>query len=160
MENAKKARFNVIDLLIILALIAVAVGILLRYNITDKLGVKADSIEVELTFRISDMRASSRDCFKVGDRFTWETNGASLGELTSIEFKAAEAVVELADGSAALTYSETRIDAFGTLRVSGTMTDEGFMLGGTQFISPGKDVAMNNGKIYVIAVIEDLEVVN
>lgn len=160
MENTKKARFNVIDLLIILAFIAVAAGILLRYNIADKLGVKADDVEVELTFRVSDMRTTSQDCFALGDTFVWDTVGVSLGELTEITFKPAEAVVELADGSAQLTYSETRIDAFGILRVKGTMTDEGFMLGGTQFISPGKDVSMNNGKIKVVAVIEEMEILN
>ncbi|MBO5273375.1 MAG: DUF4330 family protein [Clostridia bacterium] len=159
MENAKKARFNVIDLLIILAFIAIAAGILLRYNIADKLGVRADSVEVEMTFRVSDMRATSQDFFTVGDIFVWDSIDVTLGELTEIEFKSAEAIVEKVDGSAMLTYSDTRIDAIGTIRAKGIMTDEGFMLEGTQFISPGKDVPMKNGKIYVIAVIEEMKVI-
>ncbi len=160
MDNAKKVRFNVIDLLIILAFIAIAAGILLRYNVADRLGVRADSVEVEMTFRVSDMRATSADFFKVGDTFVWDSLDVTLGELTEIEFKPAESIVEKLDGTAAISYSETRIDGFGTLRAKGTMTDEGFMLEGTQFISPGKDVPMKNGRIYVVAVIEEMKVVS
>ena len=50
-----KIRFNIIDFVIIIALIGCIVGVALRYNVVDKIGLSShsDNVEIETLFSVS-----------------------------------------------------------------------------------------------------------
>lgn len=122
------------------------------------------SIEIEdylVSFLILDIRETSADCFNSGDVFV-VTGGDALGTLVDTpSFTPAEIYIENDEGKQILTYStaegdDARIDVRGTFLVSGSMTEEGFLLNGKTYLAPNKGVGIQNEKISVAITITDI----
>lgn len=137
-ENKVRRRFNIIDLFIILAVVAVIVGVALRFNLADKIGVKSNRDTVTVSFIITDIKESSADALVIGDTFFIDANKIELGELISKKPTYAEAFIENDDGVLVKTANENKYDVRGEIRATGRIKDDGFMLGGTQFIAANK----------------------
>ncbi len=160
MTEKRKIRFNIIDFIILVAVIACVVGIALRYDVADRIGVKTNETKVEISFIVHDIKESSADALLIGDEFYWKQNGMSLGTLIEKEIAPAERISENGRGEGVVTYSENKKDARATLVAVGTVTDDGFMLGGTQFISAGKEMEIYSKQVEVLAIITDVTVIN
>ncbi len=159
-KKERKIRFNIIDFLIVIAVIACIVGIALRYNVADRIGVKSNTDTAEVSFIVRDIKQSSADALITGDTFYWTQNGVELGVLTSKSTTPAAIVSENSKGEAVVVYSDYAVDATGVLTCVGTLTDDGFMIGGTQFVAPGKEMEINSKQVKVLVLITDVEVVN
>lgn len=145
----KKRRFNIVDLLILLTLAAVVTGIALRYNLAEKIGVKSEEDTVILSFLIQDIKETSADALVLGDMFYWEVNKMPVGELISKKPSFAEAFIENDEGILVKTFNENSYDVRGEIKARGKIKDDGFMLGGTQFLAPGKILYVESKNIMV-----------
>lgn len=145
----KKRRFNIIDLLIILALVAVVAAIGFRYNLVEKIGVKSEEDTVVISFLIQDIKETSADALVLGDMFYWEVNKMLIGELISKKPSFAEAFIENNEGILVKLYNENSYDVRGEIKAKGKIKDDGFMLGGTQFLAPGKILYVESKNIMV-----------
>ena len=157
-DNAKKAkiRFSLVDLFIIIAVIAVATGIVMRFNLIDRIGLKSNSDTVIISFLIQDIKESSSDALVIGEMFYIESNGTQFGELISKKPQYAEAFIENSDGRLVKTQNENSYDVRGEFRATGRLTDKGFMLGGTQAITPGKRIYLESMNIMVTVMITSI----
>lgn len=153
-----KPRFNIIDFIIVVVILGCIVGVVLRYNIADRIGVNSEQSTVEITFQIKDVRNSTADALVEGDNFYWEQNGALLGVLKEKETYEAESYYAGDDGLPYAVYSTERSDISGVLTSSGTIGEDGsFMLSGNQFIAPGKELDVVSPHIEVTIVITDIQ---
>lgn len=158
-QGKEKLRFNIIDLLIILAVLACVAGIFMRYNIIGKLGSSSESDSVEISFVIRNIRMTSVDALKEGDVFYWKQNDMKVGELVSKTWDYAEVFIRDSDYTIHQTYNEEKYDVRGVLSATGSVTSDGFMLGGTQYVGPGKEMVLMSKNITVTVVITDIKTV-
>jgi len=144
-----KIRFNIIDFMIIIAVIGCVVGVALRYNVMDRIGLSSTTNVVEIDFEIFSIRPTSFDAMVKGDTFYWKQNNMEIGVLKEAQSHYSEVFMVNDDLELVKTFRDDRYDVQGTFTASGSMTDSGFMLGGTQFIAPGKQLTVYSKNIEV-----------
>ncbi len=149
MADKKKMRLNIIDILIILAVIALAAGVALRYNLAEKIGVKSNRDTVMVSFLIENIKPTSADALVPEDIVFLDSNGMELGKLLAISLSEAENYNLSDEGVMTLDYDSTRCDVRGEIEATGAMTDGGFMLGGTYYIGANKELKVHSKNIQV-----------
>lgn len=161
MKNDKKIRFNIVDLIIVLAVVGCIVGVAVRYDFAGKLGIDSTTDEVEISFLVMNIRNSSYEAFNVGDAFYWKQNSMKIGELVSLdEPYPAETYILNDSNEYKMDFSDTRCDVRGKILASGKVTSDGFMLAGTQFLAPGKTLLVESKYVSVTLTITDISSVN
>ncbi|MCI8590669.1 MAG: DUF4330 family protein [Clostridiales bacterium] len=139
----KKYRFNILDVVIIVVVIACVAGIAVRYNLADKIGLNTKQ-EAIVTFLAPNVRTdSAMESFVEGDLFYCKKFNAVFGELTRREdFEFAPAVRMKEDENGVMRESTLnhRSDVTGYIKVTGKYDEEkGFLVDGTNLVSPGKE---------------------
>ena len=142
-----KGKFNIIDFLIIVAIIGCVAGVFLRYDLATKIGLNSNKDEVEISFMVMGLREGSTAALIEGDTIYWEQNGMEIGKLLSKEIS--ETVHYILDENFEYQKdpNEIRFTVRGVISGKGNMTDAGFMLNGTQFIAPGKEMKIQSKNI-------------
>ncbi len=142
MEKKKNGLgLNLIDFVVILLVVICLIGVVIRVRQIDWFNKNSALEEHEIYFSVTDISYISEDALVVGDTFTLRDSGVVLGKLKSIDSVLPTTMyVKDADGNVlGVNYPETtRIDVTGTVLSSGEMTANGYLLGGTTYIAPGK----------------------
>lgn len=155
-EKKSKLRFNVIDLAVIVIIIGAITGTALRYNLVSRISSTGVSEEANISFIAQELRLSSVDGFVEGDVFYWKQNGIRIGTLESKTRDYNEVFIHNSDFEIVKSYNEQRYDVRGVIKAVGRFTDDGFMLGGTQYIGPGKEMIIQSKNILVTVIITDV----
>jgi len=137
--DGKKKRFalNALDMLIILTVIAFAVGYVIKANVVSRLGIGYTSRDVEMTVRLEHERPIKLDYLKVGDT-VWNTDtDKKIGTIKKIETKNAEYFIDLIDGGFGYDETDVRVDLSVTIETKGKEDEEGVFLLGTRHVSKG-----------------------
>lgn len=142
-----KGRFNIIDFLIIVAIIGCISGVFLRYDIAAKIGLNRNKDEVEISFIVVRLREGSTEALMEGDTIYWKQNGMEIGKLISKEVTPAVHYILDENYEFQKRYNDYRYDVRGVISAKGNMTESGFMLNGTQFIAPGKELMIESKNI-------------
>ena len=154
----KKLRLNIIDFLIVIVVLGAIVGIALRFGVVEKLTNQSGMESARISFFIQDINDESSNYFVIGDEFTDAGNKCAFGKLESRQFLPAEAYITNEFGEIIKTHSDNgRIDVRGVVIGSGTFTDEGFLLDGTNYIAPGSTIHMQSKNIDVWATVTAIE---
>jgi len=135
-----KIRFNIIDFIIVIAIIGCIVGVALRYNVVDRIGISSLNDTVEIEFVIFNIRPTSYDAMVKGDTFYWKQNNMEIGVLKEATGSYSETFIQTEDLKMVKHLRDDRYDVRGTFVAKGAMTESGFMLNGTQFLAPGKSL--------------------
>jgi len=132
-------RLNIVDFVIIIAVIACGVGVYIRYTIglemenapINLVDAKAEFLLVDVSEQLADSLTAGSPVY-IGDK-------TPIGELSAIFSKLpSERFIATMDGTVVKTYSdEFRFDVRGAITLKGTMTDKGFLYEGKTFIAPG-----------------------
>lgn len=69
---SKKPHFNIIDLLIVIMVLAIAAAVIVRYDIADKIGKASSEDNVRITFLIRSIREEACNAVSEGDSFIWD----------------------------------------------------------------------------------------
>jgi len=151
-----KFRFNILDFLI-LAIVALCIaGAVLRGGVktTDK---KLEMQTAVISYRVDNIQKESLRYFRSGDPIDSQTLGCHLGTLVGeVTGKAAVYYVE-DDGQIIKTESAAdRIDVYGQFEAEGTMSESGFLIGGTQYIAPGMSTYAHLPQINATILITDV----
>lgn len=159
MANKTKARFNGIDLLIIIIFIGCIIGIALRYQLVDTIKNSTTTQKAEVSFYLENIKSTSEDFFSEGDTFFLVENSERLGVLQSgFVFEPAEEFNMNLDGEYIKSASVNgRSDMRGTLLADGLFTNEGFMLNNTKYIAPGSEITIYSNKIEVTVILTDIK---
>lgn len=152
----KSFKFGALDVVIILLFIACAVGIILRYNISEKLQNTTDMREAEVEFVVTGLSPSSADAFVLGDVVFWEGN--RLGPIKSKDVFNAVEYNANADGLPVKAENLEKRDVEGVISVSGKKTDDGFLLNGNMYIAAGKELKITTKNIAVTIIVTRVNV--
>lgn len=157
-----KLRLNIIDFLIVVVILGAIIGITLRFGLVERITNQSGLTSARISFLILDINDESWNYFSVGDRFIDAEHDCELGVLESRQFIPAEAFIvnEYGEIFKRNSGNEQRIDVRGVLVGEGTFTDDGFLLGGTNYIAPGSTVHMQSSNIDVYMTVTAIEKVD
>ncbi|MBQ9134259.1 MAG: DUF4330 family protein [Clostridia bacterium] len=135
--SKRKLRVNILDFLIVAAVVLCIAGALLRGGVksTDE---KLETQTAVITFKVSNVQSASQYCFRDGDKIYSQSLGCDMGRIVG-EITATPSVYYYEqNGEIFKAYSEAgRVDLVGTFECVGQMSESGFLMGGTQYIAPG-----------------------
>ncbi len=152
---AQKHRFNIVDFVLITAVIACIIGIAIRYNLNHSTGRIQDKAIV--TVKIDSLLNEYVDALVEGDHFYYQTTGNPVGTLLSIETEPAEMRVVSNDGIISTLKHDQRVNVFCTLEAEGYDSENGFMLNGSTYIGSGTHIPVRSNRLETEILILNVE---
>ena len=146
-KKRSENRFNVIDAIIIIVLIACILGLVFRFGKFGKNALEENLETYEIYFSVSDIAYTSEDAFVAGDTVTLADSGVVLGEFSRIgTILPAEFVTRDKSGNLiSVNYpASTRIDVTGYITSQGIMTENGYFVGGTAYVASGTEYVVRS----------------
>ena len=140
-------RLNVIDLLIVLIVLACAVGLVVRFGNVGKMGAEESLRTYDIYFTVSNIAYTAEAAFVSGDTVTLADSGVVLGEFVALEsILPAEFLSRDANGNLiSVRYPEsTRIDVTGRITAHGVMSENGFLVNGTTYVASGAEYSVQS----------------
>ncbi len=150
--NENKTRFNVIDLIIVLIIIACIIGTVFRGAILDRLSFSSSADSVKVSFSAENLTYDDISALKVNDTFyLLEKN---FGTLTSMSYVKQTIVTPSNDR---LSFTETidpeHYTLTGEIEISGKNTDKGFFFDSDIHIGVGKVLNLESSNCAISIVI-------
>ena len=152
-----KPRFNIIDLLIILAVLGCLAGIVVRYNVIDKLVLDTKRDKVSVSFMVAGLSPQIANTIADGEEFYVEGTDNSLGVLTEHSISNARIVEANDSGLPVESFDDTLRDVRGVFTSYGVVEDDGFFLGGTLFLAPGKTLTVESRSARFSVIITEID---
>ena len=159
-KDNKKAHFNVMDALIILLVLAVAVGMFFRGRIVEKIWEQTQSAGYVVSFSIEDIKYTTPNYIDVGDKVYFADNGELLGEFMSesdnvnaLNITPASKYFYDSNGNVVEVFypdGESRVDAKGRILCDGYYnSDGGFSVDGRHYLAPGQSISVRTELVSV-----------
>ncbi|MBQ8005978.1 MAG: DUF4330 family protein [Clostridia bacterium] len=157
-NNSRSKNFNVLDWVIVVALVLCVCVFLLRYYQRDEISGEAVTGKYELSFSVANVRYTTAEAFIKGDNVYVATDDTYI---VVIEDVVSTPAVYYADdpssGVKKVFYPEgTRVDITGTMLSDGFVNEDGFFAGGSYYLAPGKKITIYTGHIYLDIVLTDI----
>ncbi|MDD4570857.1 MAG: DUF4330 domain-containing protein [Tepidanaerobacteraceae bacterium] len=128
-----KGRFfgliNIIDLLIIILVVAVIGRFTLK---TQQKSAGAVTKNIEVVLHVKEVRDATADVIEVGDIVKETKTNAVLGEITNLDVKPSDTIVETADGRVVTYPNPVYKDIYITLIGSGSAGENAIVLGSNE----------------------------
>ena len=150
-----KSRFNIIDIVIVLAVIGIVVASFVRGDIVKRFTESDDKVVV-YTFEAKNLKVSSALYISNGDMVYIKDSGKYIGTITGYIVRNAQTVVETADGKLVEGTLPDRIDLIITVETKGRQTDAGIFINDGLFISAGKEFEVATKKLTFPMVVEEV----
>ena len=149
-NKVKKARFNIVDLIIVLFIILAAVGIVMRFNLADEINLSALGETFEIEFIIGDIQEASQDFLIPGEKFYVDAASIEIGvikEILDIRNPAPSYVRDI-NGNIVKSELPGRIEVIGVMESRGrTNRDGNHMINGNIFVAANREFFIHTGKI-------------
>ena len=139
--NIKKIKFNSIDFLILLVIIAAIVSVVFRSSLKDEIASIRSNETVVYTLRINNLQKESFNYVNLDDKLYASSDDKFLGTIIEKSSRPAETYIALDNGEIKKTYIPDRIDVMLTVECPGMVTEEGCMLDGNYFIASGSYIS-------------------
>ena len=157
MKEKARARFNIIDFLIIIAVLASLFVLIFRRTIVDFIGNVINTQEAVVTVRVQGVERDKVDMLKTEDVLYW--NGELFGSVTEINILENKQVVLNESGVSPIFVETTDpelCDIECRVSVKGAFYDDGFRLAGSYFLGVGKTVELYTDGFYCSAIITSI----
>lgn len=173
-KTRKLPKFGVLDAVIILLVIAIAVGIYFRYSFFDTLTSMQNMKEGYVTFKTDKITTNVSREMNDGDAIYFKSDGSNFGnlaikseEITMViqEQPATSTVFKDGKTYADIQYPQGMDDSLiygiGNIKCNCSVSEDGsFLLNGTTYISPGQTYTVCTEKVTVNITITDIEVIS
>ena len=136
--NSGKLRFNIIDLLIVVIVLGCIAGVVVRYNIIDRIVLDTKRDEVKISFMVSGVTPQIAGAIVDGEEFYVVGSSYTIGVLNEHSITNALIVEANDNGLPVESFDDTLRDIRGSFTSHGVLREDGFFLGGTMFLAPGK----------------------
>lgn len=158
-KRGNRCRIQPIDLAILVLILLCAAGLAVRAGTLGVFVEKTDLEDHRVRFLVSNIAATSAEAFMVGDTFTLASYHEVLGVLVEVE-SVTPAVVYVENERQEIVRAQypegTRVDLVGILEARGVMSEDGFLLGGTLFVSPGIEYRVQSEHMDIVLKIIDI----
>ena len=155
-NKQKTNRFNIIDFMLIVALLACIIGITARTNLRQSIVESTDTATA--TVMISGILNDSVKQLVVGDEYFDQRTGDSIGYLQSFEATPSKIHTPRLDGTIATTDSTDRSDVICKVKLEGLASDTGFHFNGIHFIGSGSSYLVRSRNLETEWLVIDIEV--
>ena len=146
-KDAKKFKFNIIDVIIILFIILAAAGIIIRYDLAEDINFGATGEEFDIEFMVLDIQRGTEDYIQAGEKFYITIESIFIGEVIDIiDVRDAVDYVQTVDGDLVISSLPERVDVTGVMRSRGRTTKDGVMLNGNIFVTANTMHFIHTGK--------------
>jgi hypothetical protein len=161
----EKRKLNAVDWFLIVAVILCLAAAAVRLWLGPTSGALTKSAEIAdyvVSFRISNIRNSSTRYLVEGEEFYIPAPAQYFGSvLGNISVTPALFHMQDAEGRYLSVYAPengdaTRIDVTGAMLVSGCMSENGFLLGGTTPLAVNKTIVLRSAYLYVTITVTDI----
>ncbi len=154
-NRASRARFSILDFVIILILLACAVGAALRYDLAGRLFSSSEPKEGTVSFTAEALTDSQADAFAENTQFF--SDGKPFGKLVSVSSSPAVGYYENNEGVYTEYEREGLFDLTGSFTCELVRTDGGYLLNGKTYIAPGSVFPLKAGGVSVSVLILSVE---
>lgn len=157
MENntKKKFKFNLIDFMIVIAVIAVIVVIAFRSGAVDSFTNTAKGKTIAYEIKVGDVQKESYNYINVGDKIYSEETDAYLGTVVDKVSEPAKAYIVTTEGKIVKTEQPGRVDIYLTVEAKGTVDEGGCKIDGKFFVAAGKYFSCYTDNIYFNVEVRD-----
>jgi len=156
-----KGRVSIIDILIVLAVVALVVGFLYRQATPHIDSILRPDDHFQVTFEVNRIRSAiAEDTVVVGEYVFRQHERQPLGRIISVERHPATDIMMRSDGTALLATMEDRYALHITIEATGSLSESGFFINGNDHVSPGAEIAIINRRfIFPLARVHSVEVI-
>ncbi len=147
----KKIRFNVIDSVIIIAILAVAAALIVRELFGGAMferNTDGTPVSIEMNIKVSNIQKASQDYIKVGDIVNNE-KGEHIARITKADFTPAEGYYVTETGDIKKLDIPGRIDAYVTVECIGRACDDGLYIGDNSYVAVSQQFGIYTSKISI-----------
>jgi hypothetical protein len=156
-KNTQKThRFNIIDFMLIVTVLACLIGITVRQNLKETVVESNDTATI--TVMIRGLLKDNVKQIVTGDEYYNQRNGDSMGILQAFETKPAKIRTPRLDGTIATTEYIDRTDVLCTVEIEGLATDDGFLINGSDYIGCGSSFLVRSVNLETEWLVVDIEV--
>ena len=168
--SKKTAHFNVVDAVIIVLVIAVALGIYFRFNIIERLWAQSNTDDYAVSFSVKDIRYTTPTYINVGDKVYFADSSEFFGTVMSesenvnaLNITPASKYFTDSNGNIVEVFypdGESRVDAKGRVQCAGYYTEDGgFTIDGRTFIAPGQTVTVNTELVTLTVTVTSIDLI-
>lgn len=158
-------RLNLLDWILIAAILLSAVGVWFRYGFSENWKNKKNLVTAQITFTVSDIKETTYTggYFREGTQVFNNDNDNSLIGVFAGEDKfsyiPAKYYVTTKTGETVIKQSVTdRIDVTGAILSEGIKNENGFFYGGTTYIAPGQTILISTRELKLVVLITDIQI--
>ena len=155
-KTQKNNRFNIIDFMLIVAVLACIIGVAARTNIKQNVLLSDDTATV--TVMVRGLMKDSVKQLVAGDKYYYQSTGGSIGTLQSFQATPSKVRTPRMDGTIVISESADRADVICKVKVEGVATDTGFHVDGAQFIGSGSSIFVRSKNLETEWLVLDIEV--
>jgi hypothetical protein len=153
----KKFKFNWIDALVCLIIIAMAAGAVYKFTASGQTGNASAAEPIDYTILLTSARQGSVDAIKVGDTLYDNDSGNAIGTIDSIDVEPAAAIIsDSSNGTITMGTVEDKYDLYIHVSASGSIGTGGYYVNGNYQLNVGSSrtlytkYASFSAKIYSI----------
>lgn len=154
-----KGKFNIIDILVIVLIIAVIAGLAVRYGSRITSAVKSDE-EFEYVVRVQSVRMYTIDALKetkdTESKLSDKKGTVDLGKITNVEYEPATVISEKADGTIVDAPQEDRYTAYVTIRTRGKESDNSYITADSNELSVGRSTEIYSKYVHTSGLIMEV----
>lgn len=140
-KTENRLGLNWIDFVVLFLVLICLAGAVVRIRKIDWFAKASDLDEYKIHFSVTDIAYTSKKAFVIGDTITLCDDQAVLGTLYRMDsVQPSTFYVKDSEGNVlSAQYPESvRIDVTGTVLSKGTRSENGYFLGGTTYLAPGR----------------------
>lgn len=155
-----KGKFNIIDILVILLIIAMIIGIAVRFKSSVTTAVKSD-VDLEYVVKIESIKECSVNALEKMGKVTDKKSNLDLGEVVNVDYEPTKYQSTTADGKIVLSEQPERYTVYLTIRTKGKESDNSYVLADSNELSVGSTAQIftkyidTTGKVVSIKKIEE-----
>lgn len=151
-----KGKFNIIDLLAILLVVAVVIGLAVRFGSSVTTAVKSDE-EFVYTIKVEGVRQYTIDALEKGGKVTDKNSTMDLGEITDVAVEPATQQVERADGKITKASLPDRYTAIVTVKTRGKESENSYITADSNELSVGRTTDLYSKYVHTSGKIMSVE---
>ena len=144
-----KGRVSIIDILIVLAVLALAAGLVYRRATPRLQEILRPSDEFYIVFEVNRIRSIiAENSVEVGDLIFRQHERQPLGTIVAIERHPATDIMRRTDGTAIIAEMEDRYNLHITVEAIGSITNSGYIVNGNDHIATSAEIVLANNRIH------------
>lgn len=156
MNNIRK-RFNIIDFAVIIIILGCIAGLIVRYNLIERVVNAVDNDPVSVNFIAKELSPEIAGVVKNGQEYYLCDSDTYLGKINHIKVSDGRTVYADESGQAVFGTDPTVKELRGNFTLKGAKTEKGFLLDGVEYLAPGKELVIQCDEVILSVIITEIK---